>query len=58
MEIGNPIKIHKNVPQVIPVTLPKRIQTGDGEKVTTPKPEEKPIHVPDWPVKVPERVEK
>ena len=54
MDIGEVVKIHKDIPQVIPIKLPTK------HPITTPKKTEKPIPVPNWPQpsKVPERIEK
>lgn len=55
MEIGKTVKIHENIPEVIPVTLPKKLPP-----TVNPQKTEKPIPVPNWPQpsKVPERVER
>lgn len=54
MDTGREIKIHRNIPAP---QEPKR--TYYPQKTPNPYfvPEEKPIPVPDWPTKVPQKVE-
>lgn len=55
MDIGKVIKIHN-----IPNPHRREIRRPDYEPnrfLPKPEPKEEPIPVPDWPVKVPEKVE-
>lgn len=61
MNTGEVVRIHKNVPgpfdrpRVTPY-IPEEEPVFDPPRAPT-KPEEQPIPVPNWPVKVPEKVE-
>jgi len=53
MDIGKVIKIH-NIPD--PHERPVRYYPSEPNPWLKPEPKETPIPVPDWPVRVPEKV--
>ena len=55
MDIGKTVKIHTNIPETIPIRIPSKPITPG---ISTPQKTEKPIKVDNWPVRVPEKVEK
>ena len=56
MDIGKVTKIHKNVPEIIPVRIPKKSDSnGTGKEYGQPE-LTPPIRVPNWPTKVPQKV--
>lgn len=58
MDIGNPIKIHNiPAPQEQPKRIPNYRPMRRAVPLPSPKIEPEPIPVPNWPVKVPEKVD-